>query len=239
MLVAQYYKEGLTPTLVALLPLLALQVYAELNNSLQLQYLVAILGGVLHFVPLKVYWLPQPVRAVGFREDYSLEGGLHYVEFHPLEGEVRLRSMKWHAGREIAKMLEYKGLTNRVIRKLGHLILSYVDHYHLKVGEGSEKTTDSAIAFCHGRGGTPFMYSSYLMHFAGLGFRVGAGQHTEVSKTDLVGKEEIKRYREREVQARAAEFYQVILTAGKGKQRLVLMGHSYGCATLIQAYHTL
>jgi hypothetical protein len=34
-------------------------------------------------------------------------------------------------------MLEYKQLTNRIIRKLGQIALSYVDHQNLKVGEGA------------------------------------------------------------------------------------------------------
>lgn len=55
------------------------------------------------------------------------------------------------------------------------------------------------------------MYSSYLMHFAAEGYRVGAIQHTEKGKTDLVEKEVIKKFREREVQVRAAEYYQTIL----------------------------
>lgn len=69
---------------MAFLPLIALQTFAELNDSLQLQYVVAILGGIMHFIPMKVYWLPKPIKTVGFRED-SLEGGLHYVEFFPLD----------------------------------------------------------------------------------------------------------------------------------------------------------
>ena len=36
---------------------------------------------------------------------------------------------------------------------------------------------------------------------------------------------------------RAAQLYQAILKINKSK--IVLMGHSYGCATVIQAYHTL
>jgi predicted alpha/beta hydrolase family esterase len=83
------------------------------------------------------------------------------------------------------------------------------------------------------------MYSSYLMHFAGLGYRVGGVQHSEVSNTGLKEKEEVKKYREKEVQVRAAQYYQTILEVGKGKKRLVLVGHSYGCATVIQAYHSL
>ena len=58
LLLAQFYKEGLTPKLLVLLPILSLQAFAEMNQSIQLQYIAAILGSVLHFVPLKLYWLP-------------------------------------------------------------------------------------------------------------------------------------------------------------------------------------
>jgi hypothetical protein len=77
LLIAQYYKEGYTPMILALLPILSLQVFGELNGYIQLQYLASILGGILHFIPLKMYWLPEPLKVVGFRED-SLESGLHY-----------------------------------------------------------------------------------------------------------------------------------------------------------------
>jgi pimeloyl-ACP methyl ester carboxylesterase len=136
-------------------------------------------------------------------------------------------------------MLEHQGFTNRLVRQLGQLVLSYVNHYYLQVADGKEAETGSAIAFCHGRGGTPYMYSSFLLHFAAQGFRVGAVQHTEIGETGLKGKEVIKKFREREVQVRAAEYYQTVVEVAKGKQRLVLMGHSYGCATVIQAYHSL
>ena len=42
------------------------------------------------------------------------------------------------------------------------------------------------------------------MYFASLGFKVGAVQHSEVTDTNLQTKEEIKKYREKEVQVRAA-----------------------------------
>ena len=41
--------------------------------------------------------------------------------------------------------------------------------------------TKKSIAFSHGRGATPFIYSSLLMHFAGMGYKVGGVQHTEVN----------------------------------------------------------
>ena len=78
LLVAQYYKEGFTPLSLILLPLLCLQIFAELNELVTLQYVVSILGGILHFIPLKLYWLPEPHKLVGFREDEAMESGLHY-----------------------------------------------------------------------------------------------------------------------------------------------------------------
>lgn len=91
--------------------------------------------------------------------------------------------------------------------------------------------------FSHGRGATPLMYSTFLMYYAGLGYRVGGVQHTEVSDTGLDSKDEKKVFREKEVQVRAAELYQAILKLDN--EKIVLMGHSYGCATTIQAYHSL
>lgn len=134
-------------------------------------------------------------------------------------------------------MIDYKHVSNRVIRKACHLILSYVNHYNIKVGNGKEVVGDTGIAFAHGRGGTPMFYTSYYMHFAANGLKVGAAQHTDVNRTPFTLKEEIKRYREKEVQARAAELYQAILKLDKPK--MILMGHSYGCATVVQAYHSL
>ena len=74
-------------------------------------------------------------------------------------------------------MLEFINLTNLILNKIGRLLLSYADHHFLKVGEGTELSTNSGIAFCHGKGATPFNYSNLLIHFAGLKFKVGAIQH--------------------------------------------------------------
>ncbi len=63
------------------------------------------------------------------------------------------------------------------------MAMSFADRHILKVGDGTELFTDQSIAFCHGVGGTPFTYASYLMHFAGLKFKVGAVQHHEVGYT--------------------------------------------------------
>ena len=148
------------------------------------------------------------------------------------------KKIKWHKDKEVAKMLDHKEIKNKVLRNIGHLAFSYTNHQLLKVGEGAELLTNSGIAFSHGRGGAPFHYSTLLMHLAGLKFKVGAVQHLNDTRlTGLPNLEEIKRFREKEIQARAAEFYQCILQLNKS--RLVLMGHSYGCSTVLQAYHSL
>ncbi len=66
-LLLQQRKEGLTPMTLILMVLLGIQVWAEVAEMEQLQYVVAILGGVLHFLPMRVYWLPKPDKAVGYR----------------------------------------------------------------------------------------------------------------------------------------------------------------------------
>lgn len=75
--------------------------------------------------------------------------------------------MKWCYTKEIGKMLEHKKISNHLVKKIGHMILSYADKHSLKIGVGTEKKTHQSIAFCHGRGATPFFYSSFLLHFAG------------------------------------------------------------------------
>lgn len=77
------------------------------------------------------------------------------------------------------------------------MILSYADKHSLKIGVGTEKKADRGIAFCHGRGATPFFYSSLLLHFAGEDYRVGGVQHTEVVDTKEKTKEAMKIFRER------------------------------------------
>jgi dienelactone hydrolase len=81
------------------------------------------------------------------------------------------------------------------------------------------------------------MYTTYLQRFAGLNYRVGAAQQHELVITPLQNKAEIKRYREQEVIKRAVEYHKTIEAVKN--EKIVLVGHSYGGATVIQAYHTL
>ena len=67
LLVAKYFKEGFTPTLLALAPILLLEIWGEINESLVAQYIGTVLGGLLHFIPLKLYWLPSELALVGMK----------------------------------------------------------------------------------------------------------------------------------------------------------------------------
>ena len=58
LLMAQYVKEGYTPKFLLLFPLLCMQIFGELNELVIPQYAASVLGGILHFIPLKMYWLP-------------------------------------------------------------------------------------------------------------------------------------------------------------------------------------
>ena len=103
--------------------------------------------------------------------------------------------MKWHYTKQISKMLDYIKISNHLLKKIGHLIMSYADKHHLKIGIGEEKKTQKSIVFSHGRGATPFVNSSILMHFAGMGYRVGGVQHTQVSNTGIKSKDGCKSFR--------------------------------------------
>jgi hypothetical protein len=135
-------------------------------------------------------------------------------------------------------MLHNQKIYNSILQALGHLILSFIDKIKLTIGEGTLNNTGKAIAFCHGRGATPLMSSSMMIDFAANGYRIGGVQHTDLIDTGLKKKEECKIFREREVQVRGAEYYQTILHLS-GCEEIVLMGHSYGCATILQTYHAL
>ena len=74
-------------------------------------------------------------------------------------------------------MIEYVNISNKLVKKLARMLMSYANKHKLKVGEGTEQPTDKSIAFSHGKGGTPFFYSSVMMHFAGLNYRVGSVLH--------------------------------------------------------------
>jgi hypothetical protein len=58
-----------------------------------------------------------------------------------------------------------------------------------------------------------------------------------VNRINLKNKEQIKIFRSRELFKRAQEFIEAIKRLNTDK--IVLLGHSYGCATVVQSYHSL
>lgn len=179
LLFVQYFRQGLTPLVLLLFPITILQAFGEINQSVHMQYLASIIAGILHFIPLKMYWLPQPLKVVGFRNDV-LESDLYYSEFYPLDDTeaITLKSMKWNTGKEVQKMIDSQKISNKLLKRVLHIVFSYADHHNIKIGQGAQLPTDSGMVFSHGKGGTPFFYTSILMHFAGLKYKVGAPQHT-------------------------------------------------------------
>lgn len=59
-LAVQYVKEGFTPYVIFLVPIVAIQIYGEISNNVFLQYLAALLAGIADFFSAKIYWLPEP-----------------------------------------------------------------------------------------------------------------------------------------------------------------------------------
>ena len=83
LLVVKYVIEGFVPHVLLLVLCFFASVLAENSEQAILWHCFSILGGLLYFVPLKLYWLPEHRHPVGFREDI-LDGNLHYFEFFPL-----------------------------------------------------------------------------------------------------------------------------------------------------------
>lgn len=61
-----------------------------------IQYASCLIGGLLYFFPLQMYWLPENTKPVGFRDQF-IEENLHYFEFYPLQSTkgVSIKSIKW------------------------------------------------------------------------------------------------------------------------------------------------
>ena len=54
----KYQIEGYTPLTLLLIMFLLVEAVGESYSLVYLQYAGSILGGLLYFVPLKLYWLP-------------------------------------------------------------------------------------------------------------------------------------------------------------------------------------
>jgi len=73
----------------------------ELLDVKAIQYIGSICGGLLFFLPVRMYWLPESRQLPGFRHDEV--DGRHYFEFYPIRDDdeaVRVKSLKWCSGIE-------------------------------------------------------------------------------------------------------------------------------------------
>lgn len=77
-----------------------------------------------------------------------------------------------------------------------------------------------------------------VIKFLGRNRKVFSSQHSEVVQTPYTDMKEIKKYREVEVQERAKDILFLASKVPEGKD-ITLMGHSYGGATAITAYHLM
>jgi hypothetical protein len=82
-------------------------------------------------------------------------------------------------------MLSYAGIKNKILVNITKFFLTHVDHQQIKIADGIEKKSNINVAFCHGRGGTGFMYTQFILPLVEQGMKVGFVQHTEKSDTGL------------------------------------------------------
>lgn len=92
-------------------------------------------------------------------------------------------------------MLAHIKITNKIFIWFGSLIQSHISKQTIQIGSGSELATDKSLVFCHGKGGTPFIYTQYLIHYAESSYKVGFVQHSEVNSTSFTDRKDIKGYR--------------------------------------------
>lgn len=74
-------------------------------------------------------------------------------------------------------MAAYKGIKNKFLLKLFKFFTSSTLTYKLTFAKGTPGKCKGDIFFSHGRGGTPFIYSSILKSF-GRDWRILAPQHS-------------------------------------------------------------
>lgn len=91
-------------------------------------------------------------------------------------------------------MAAYRRIKNKILLKIFRFFTSSTLKYRLTLAKGTAGKSKGNILFSHGRGGTPFIYSSILKAF-GRDWRVLAPQHSEVNVTPYTELKEIKRYR--------------------------------------------
>ena len=122
-----------------------------------------------------------------------------------------------------------------MLKKIIRFLISSVVKIKIKLYEGKPNVKeDTSIVFCHGRGATPFMYSLIIRDLA-KDYRVLSALHTDVERTPYTDMNKIKAFREKEVVERAKDV-EFLVENKVTTSKIILIGHSYGCATILQAY---
>ena len=199
---------------------------------------VAILG---YFFEPVVYHIPEPPHKINIREQSVAVGHkiLYWVEWFEVDhnSPSRKYSINWTRTIEVKKFVELLGLQpSKVLLSAASFLLSSAHHQQITLHEGKEVEKKEVMIFSHGKTTTPFFYS-YLQRMFTRRFRVMAAQHHDEYRFDYGDEKSNKKAREEEVEIRAKDIEYLFRTQVKEDEALVLMGHSYGCATIIQAYH--
>ena len=148
----------------------------------------------------------------------------------------RKYSVSWNRTIEIKKFVELLGLQpSKALIAVMSFLFSSVQHRQITLHEGKEVEKKEAMIFSSGKTTTPFFYS-YIQRMFTPRFRVMAAQHHDEYKFAYGDEKRNKKAREDEVEIRAKDIEYLFRTQVKEDEELVLMGHSYGCATIIQAY---
>lgn len=241
-LIGKHFKEGNTagsPLQYVSALIIGLGDLCESEGVQQAGVIVAVLNYI--FVSPVVFTLPEYRPKVGLRDNYTKRGSkvLYYAEWYPVkesEGN-ELYQIPWNHTLELNKMAEYIGMHGKFTFAMFKFFTSNNQRYKLTFSKGESAPSRGVILFSHGRTGTPFLYSSILKNLARQ-WKILSPQHSEVSRTPYTNIEEIKRFRELEVRQRAEEIAFMASKVPENEQ-IVLMGHSYGGGTVIEAYHSL
>jgi hypothetical protein len=92
-------------------------------------------------------------------------------------------------------MARYIKITNGFLKQVFLFFTSNVKYHQLTFCKGTADHYHGIILFSHGRGATPFMYSTILKCFARQ-WKILCPQHSEVHATPYSDINEIKKYRE-------------------------------------------
>jgi hypothetical protein len=79
-------------------------------------------------------------------------------------------------------MAKFIKIRTKIGTELFKFFMSSVAHYHLTFVKGSPGKPKGTVLFSHGRGATPFMYSTILRYLA-RNWNILSPQHSEVNET--------------------------------------------------------